>query len=243
MAFEAQKALITGSTDGIGRETALLFAELGAEVIISGRDAQRGSAVVDQITQAGGRARFHAVELTDPASLAELADSARDVDVLVNNAAVFHAASTLETSPAAFEESVALNIRAPFLLTAAIAPQMVSRGAGAIVNVSSMVSESASPYMPVYSATKAALNSLTRTWAAEFAAGGVRVNAVSVGPVLTRAAEAAAPEVRAQFASITLLKRHATMREIAESIAYLASAQSSYVTGSIMAVDGGGGAM
>jgi NAD(P)-dependent dehydrogenase (short-subunit alcohol dehydrogenase family) len=241
--LRGQTALITGSTDGIGRATALRFAEEGAEVIVTGRDVTRGVEVVDEITAAGGSARFIQVELGDSGSLRELATRAHDVGVLVNNAGLFVAASTPATDALSFERSVAVNVRAPFLLTAALAPHMVSRGSGSIVNVSSSAADEAAPMMPVYAATKAALNSLTRTWAAEFAAGGVRVNAVSVGPTHTRAAEAAGPEVRARFASTTMLGRLADMREIAEAILFLASSRSSYVTGSVLAVDGGTGAM
>ena len=240
MELSNKLALVTGGTGGIGGETARLLAGQGAEVVVSGRDAVRGAATVRSITDAGGRARFVAADLTDLASLRRLAETAGDVDILVNNAAIFPGAPTVDQDVDSFDTAVAANIRAPYFLTAALAPAMVAKGAGSIVNVSTMAASIGMPGLSAYSATKGALEALTRTWAAEFSPAGVRVNAISPGPtrtdmvMLTMGEEGAA-----QVAGTTLLKRLAAPEEIAEVIAFLASDRSGFMTGATVAADAG----
>ena len=131
-------------------------------------------------------------------------------------------------------------MRAPYLLTAALAPGMVARGAGVIINVSSMAARIGMPGLPVYSATKAALESLTRTWAAELSPAGVRVNTVAPGPTRTDMVLATVGEEgAAQIGATTLLGRSATPREIAEVILFLATDRAAYLTGATVAADGG----
>ena len=238
MELDGKTALITGSTRGIGAETARLFAAEGAAVVVSGRDAERGEAVVGEIRQAGGRARFIAADLADLASLRGLAEAAGAVDVLVNNAGILPMAPTLDQDPESFDAALAANVRAPFFLTAALVPGMAARGAGSVVNVSTMAASIAMPGLSVYSASKAALESLTRTWAAEFAGAGVRVNAVAPGPTLTEMA-AQMGDALDQVASTTLLSRLASTAEIAAVVLFLASDRSSYMTGATLAADGG----
>lgn len=130
----SKTALITGSTDGIGVDIARLFAAEGAEVVVSGRDRERGKAVVADITGAGGAARFVEAELTDVDSLRNLAAQAGDVDILVNNAVRYASAMALSQDVEGFDASFAVNVRAPYFLTAAIAQGMIARGGGVVVN-------------------------------------------------------------------------------------------------------------
>ncbi|WP_435172116.1 SDR family NAD(P)-dependent oxidoreductase [Actinacidiphila sp. bgisy145] len=236
MEFEGRKALVTGGTSGIGREIARQLAAGGAEVLVSGRDAQRGAATVAAIEAAGGKARFFAADMADLDSVGRLAEQAADVDILVNNAGVFDFAPTGEQSVASYDAMFQVNVRALYFLTASIAPRMAERGDGSVVNISTMAATVALPGGSVYSATKAAVNSLTRTWAAEFGTSGVRVNSVSPGPTLT---ESAPLEMVDTLGATTLLKRHASTAEIAAAVVFLASPRAAYVTGATVPVDGG----
>jgi NAD(P)-dependent dehydrogenase (short-subunit alcohol dehydrogenase family) len=136
--LEGQRALVTGATSGIGRAVALQLARDGAEVLVHGRDAARGAQTVQEITAAGGKARFVAADLGDPADVQRLADDVGEVDILINNAGISRFAPTAEFDVAAFDTMFASNVRAPFFLVAALAPGMAARGRGSIVSLSSM---------------------------------------------------------------------------------------------------------
>src|ERR1700761_4823210 len=239
MELEGKKALVTGGTSGIGRGGAKQLAALGAEVVVSGRDAERGAETVTEIEGTGGKARFVAADLADFGAIAELAEEVGEVDILVNNAGIFDFAPTPDETRDNFEAMFDVNVRAPYFLTAALAPQMAGRGGGAIVNVSTMVAELGMPGSSAYGATKAALASLTRTWAGEFASFGVRVNAVTVGPTRTGGSEGMSADELGFVTGLTKLGRTAEPAEIAETIVFLASPRASYVTGANVAVDGG----
>src|ERR1700686_3944603 len=232
--LEGQRALVTGATSGIGRAVALQLARDGAEVLVHGRDAARGARTVQEITAARGKARFVAADIGDLADVQRLASDVSEVDILVNNAGISRFAPTAEFDAAAFDKMFASNVRAPFFLVAALAPGMAARGHGSIVSLSSMAGGVGLVGGAAYGATKASLEAMTRAWAAEDSASGVRVNAVAPGPVYTPASRRSEA-----LGETTPMRRASQPEEIAEVIAFLASPRASYITGTPVAADGG----
>ncbi len=242
-ALSSSTALVTGGNSGIGRAVALALAGLGAHVVLSGRDAARGGEVAGAIRARGGRAEFAAAELDSAASVRALARQATElggghVDILVNNAGVFPFGPTAETAEADVDGVFAVNVKAPYLLVAELAPAMAKRGHGAIINVTTMVAEFGMAGMGLYGASKAALVLLTKSWAAEYGPSGVRVNAVSPGPTRTEGT-AAMGDALDQLAANAPAGRPALPEEIASAVSYLASDEASFVQGVVLPVDGG----
>src|SRR5213592_1763087 len=243
MTTKASTALITGGTAGIGRAAATKLAQLGIHVIVVGRNAARGEQTVADIHAAGGEADFISSDLRDASSAREVARRAVElgnghVDILINNAGIYPFGPTHEMTEELFERVYSLNVKAPYFLVAELAPLMAKRGKGAIVNVSTMVAEYGVSGMSLYGSSKAAINLLTKAWAAEYGPSGVRVNAVSPGPTRTEGTEAMGEGLE-KLAAEAPAGRPATADEIAEAIVFLATDRASFIHGAKLAVDGG----
>jgi NAD(P)-dependent dehydrogenase (short-subunit alcohol dehydrogenase family) len=243
MATNGLTALITGGTAGIGRATANKLGQLGIHVLVVGRNPERGEKTVKEIRAAGGKADFISSDLRDASSARQVARRAVEiggghVDILVNNAGIFPFGPTEETTEETFDTVYSLNVKAPYFLVAELAPRMARAGKGAIVNVSTMVADYGAAGMSLYGSSKAAMNLLTKAWAAEYGPRGVRVNAVSPGPTRTEGTEAMGEGID-QLAAQAPAGRPATADEIAEAIVFLATDRASFIQGAKLAVDGG----
>jgi NAD(P)-dependent dehydrogenase (short-subunit alcohol dehydrogenase family) len=237
-------AMVTGSTSGIGAAIARRLAADGAHVVVSGRDRARGGGVVAEIVAAGGRGDFVPVDLAG--TYAELRDfTARvvsvlgdRVDVLVNNAGLYPVGATEDLADSDLDAMLAVNVRAPHVLVGALAPAMAERGRGAIVNIGSWMARVGSPFGAMYTATKAADEQLTRSWAAEYGPRGVRVNAVAPGATLTPGNEFAREVLDAMTAN-TPAGHVVTPEDIAQGVSYLVSDGAAMVHGITLYIDGG----
>ncbi|MET9039271.1 SDR family NAD(P)-dependent oxidoreductase [Streptomyces mirabilis] len=238
-ALRGSTALVTGATSGIGKAIAQSLARQGAEVVLHGRDQARGEALVKEVAHEGGAARFIAADLTDAEDTLRLASQAGDVDILVSNAGLYEFAPTAATDAASFDRHIAVNTRAPFLLVGALAPGMVQRGQGSIVLVGSSAARMPAPVGAAYGASKAGVEILTRYWATEFGPSGVRVNAVSPGPVHTEGTSAMLGKHTAVLDRTNARGRAGDPSEIADIVSFLVGPASSYVNGSILFADGG----
>jgi NAD(P)-dependent dehydrogenase (short-subunit alcohol dehydrogenase family) len=224
MSTNPSTALITGGTSGIGRSVANKLAALGIHVIVVGRNAERGQKTVAEIRAAGGKADFISSDLQDASSAREVARRAVElgdghVDILINNAGIYPFGLTHETTEEMFERVYALNVKAPYFLVAELAPLMAKKGKRAIVNLSTMVADYGAPSTSLYGSSKAAINLLTKVWAAEYGPSGVRVNAVSPGPTRTEGTEAMGQGLE-KLAAEAPAGRPATPDEIAEAIGF-----------------------
>ena len=238
MSFQGKIALITGGTSGMGSATARAMAQQGASVIITGRDETRGASTVDEIRADGHDAQFIAADFSKMSEVARVAEAAGEIDVLVNLAGVAAMGPTVDTDEAAFDELFQINVKAPFFLVAALAPKIAARGGGSIINVSTMVASYGQPGLAAYGASRAAIELLTKAWAAEFGPQNVRVNAVAPGPTRTPTLEPRMAMAE-EFAKQIPLRRVAAVHELSDVITFLATPSAGYINGAIIPVDGG----
>ena len=250
MTLSGKRALVTGSTTGIGAACARRLAAAGALVMVSGRHAARGAAVVREISAAGGRAQFAAADLREAGSAERLAETTLErlggLDILVNNAGILYTANALVTSDAQWAETFAVNVHALFALSRAAVRHMRRVGGGAIVNIASEWGLNGEPNHVAYCASKGAVVQITRCMALDHAREGIRVNAVCPGEIHTQMVDDILAKrggdlnenLKALAAGIPM-RRLADPDEVARCVEFLASDLASYVTGVNLPVDGG----
>jgi NAD(P)-dependent dehydrogenase (short-subunit alcohol dehydrogenase family) len=248
MRLQGERALVTGSTSGIGKAIALELGAEGAAVVVHGRDAARGGAVVEEINAAGGTATFVPADLgTEAACIGLVADAVAAVGgltVLVNNAVAGLVdggdASVADMATPAWEATLRVNVTAPMWLSRAAIPHLRAAGHGSIINISSRQGERPSAGLAAYATSKGALNALTRAIAVEEAPHGIRCTTISPGYVVNERRDAEMPAERRERLEKMHLTRLGTAQDIAYAAVYLASRESEYLTGINLQLDGGG---
>jgi NAD(P)-dependent dehydrogenase (short-subunit alcohol dehydrogenase family) len=238
-------AVVTGATRGLGRAFARAVAEAGADVVIGGRDADAAAEVEAELSELGRRSLVVLGDITERAALERIRDAAVDafgaVDVLINNAGNCIHRPALEVTDEQWREVMAINLDAVWMGCQVFGKHMVERGRGSIVNIGSMSGQIVNrpQWQPAYNASKAAVHHLTRSLAAEWAPAGVRVNALAPGYIKTDMSPVDDPQFHRHWIEDTPQQRYATPDELGPAIVYLASDASSFVTGSVLMIDGG----
>ena len=238
--LDGKVAVVTGGNRGLGLAFARALGEAGAQVVIAARDQARSERVADELG-----AMPIAMDVTEPASIAAMVTAVTDaigpVGVLVNNAGVAFHGPALDVPEAQWRAVWNVNVEGLWHCSRIVGEQMITRRSGVIVNVGSMSGLIVNrPQMqPAYNASKAAVHRLTRSLAAEWAPSGVRVNALAPGYVKTEMAPVDRPEFRRHWIEDTAMQRYALPEELGPSLVYLASDASTFVTGSVLVVDGG----
>ena len=238
---------MTGSTAGLGREVARLFAAEGARTVVTGRDAGRGEAVVADIRKAGGEALFVQADLTDEQQARGVVRLAHEafgpVTVLVNNAVAPEVIAAdrklLEVPPEVWQRMYEVIVIGAVRLIDEAMPGMLELGRGSIVNISSRTAERSSPRLAAYTAAKGALNALARSITLDYARQGVRCNTVQPGYIVHETRDADMTPERRQYIADMTLTRPATARDVAYAILFFASREAECISGATLQVDGG----
>jgi NAD(P)-dependent dehydrogenase (short-subunit alcohol dehydrogenase family) len=250
MRFEGKVALITGGTSGIGRAAALAFAREGARVVITGRSAERGVEVVERIAGDGGEAIFERADVRRAEDCRRAVDRTTSafgaLHVLFNNAGVFYPATVVECTEEEWDEQIDSSLKGTFLMSKFAIPHLASAGGGAIVNMSSGWGLLGGDRAAAYCAAKGGIVVMTKAMAIDHGPEGIRVNAVCPGDTMTPMEHDEALrrgwswERYVEWASDRPLGRMGEAEDVANVVLFLASEEASFVTGSIVAVDGGG---
>jgi 3-oxoacyl-[acyl-carrier protein] reductase len=241
--LEGRIALVTGAASGIGRGIAVAFAREGADIVVADLVAEDAAAVLAEIAEAGRRGVFVRTDVSDEASVREMARRAIEefgrVDILVNNAGIFTESLLEEISVEDWDRVVNTNLRGTFLCTRMLIGQMLERGEGRIINIASQLGQIGGTSVPHYVASKAGIIGLTKALAREVAGRGVLVNAIAPGPIETPLLDRETEEWRSGKLAELPIKRFGRVDEVAPTAVLLASADGSYYVGQTLGPNGG----
>lgn len=243
--LENKVALITGASSGIGEATAIALAKAGASVVLGARREDKLATLAKRITDAGGKAVFRKTDVTDGAQVKALVDLAVSefggLDIAFNNAGIEGSGlhPITEDTEANFDQIHDINVKGVWHSMRAEIPALIARGGGSIINTTSVAGRKGFGGFSAYVASKFAVEGLSRSAAAELAESSVRVNTVAPGPIVTEMLDRITGGDHAMFAEYTPMKRAGEVDEIAQTVVFLASDASSYITGQSLAIDGG----
>ena len=243
--LEKKVAVVTGAGSGIGRATAQLFASEGARVTVADVNGAAGHETVRAIQEAGGEAQFASVDVSDASQVDAMVQATLSafggIDILFNNAGVLAKGTVLETDIETWNRVMGINLTGVYLCSRAVLPHIIARGGGSIINVSSSTgAHDANVNTAAYVTSKGGVTLLTRAMAIDHASDGVRVNAIAPGPTDTpMLRDNLTKTERDAFASTFPMQRLGTPGELARAVLFLASDEASFVTGAVLAVDGG----
>jgi 3-oxoacyl-[acyl-carrier protein] reductase len=240
--LEGRVALVTGASRGIGRSIAEKLAARGAIVVAAAR-GENAAPVADVITKAGGRAESVSLDVTEPGAPERLVASTierhKRIDILVNNAGIARDQLMLRMKREDWDAVLATNLTAAFALTQAVLKPMIRQKGGRIISIGSVVGQSGNPGQANYAASKAGLIGFTKAVALEVASRGITVNVVAPGLIETDMTRAMTADAREEWAAKIPLRRLGTPADIASAVCFLASDEASYITGHVLAVNGG----
>lgn len=243
MRLEGKVAIITGSGRGLGKEAAFLFAEEGAKVVVGDINYESAEEVAAAIGEKGGEAMAVKLDVTDSASIQAMVDKVLErfgtIDVLVNNAGITADAQLVKMNEDQWDRVIAVNLKGVYNCTKAIAPIMIARGSGRIINTSSVVGVYGNFGQTNYAATKAGVIGMTKVWARELGRKGITVNAVAPGFTMTEMMSTVPEKILSGIRDKTPLGRLGEPRDIAYAYLYLASDEANFVNGATIQVDGG----
>jgi NAD(P)-dependent dehydrogenase (short-subunit alcohol dehydrogenase family) len=245
MRLTGKCCIVTGGGSGIGRAISLGFVREGAAVVVADREGAKAEGVAVEAGGNGGRAVPVKADVTRPDDVDRMVDISLHefgrIDVLINNAGIGKLGSVTELSEQEWDEVLAINLKGPFLCSRKIIPQMLQIGSGSIVNVASVTGIVASPGRAAYCASKAGLIMLTKAMALDYAANGIRVNAICPGVIVTPMTESSLenPSVRKEKLDKTPMGKLGIPADIVPAAIYLASEESGFMTGHALVVDGG----